>query len=100
MLLFWDSFFAVWTNKNVPTNPKSNLNGGGKFRLCGTLPRKNYLDSNSHYTTLLGDNKIKTSSKYGYRIHSIYHTLKFHAGIDMTATTTDTIVVSADGIVE
>ena len=49
---------------------------------------------------LLGDNKLKTSSEYGYRIHPIYHTLKFHAGIDMTATTTDTIVVSADGVVE
>ena len=49
---------------------------------------------------LLGENKLNTSSKYGYRIHPIYHTLKFHAGIDMTATTTDTIVVSADGIVE
>ena len=49
---------------------------------------------------LLGDNKLKTSSKYGYRIHPIYHTLKFHAGIDMTATTTDTIVVSANGVVE
>ena len=49
---------------------------------------------------LLGDNKLKTSSKYGYRIHPIYHTLKFHAGIDMTTTTTDTIVVSADGVIE
>ena len=49
---------------------------------------------------LLGDNKLKTSSKYGYRIHPIYHTLKFHAGIDMATTTTDTIVVSAEGVVE
>ena len=49
---------------------------------------------------VLGDKKLKTSSKFGYRIHPIYHQLKFHAGIDMTTTTTDTIVVSADGVVE
>lgn len=49
---------------------------------------------------ILSKKKLKTSSKYGYRIHPIYHALKFHRGIDMVAIETDTIVVSADGIVQ
>ena len=49
---------------------------------------------------ILSERKLKTSSKYGYRIHPIYHALKFHSGIDMLANETDTIVVAADGIVE
>ncbi len=44
--------------------------------------------------------KLKTSSKYGYRIHPINHALKFHSGIDILPIETDTIVVSADGTVE
>lgn len=48
---------------------------------------------------ILSQKNLKTSSKYGYRIHPIYHTLKFHTGVDIVAET-DTIVVSADGIVE
>lgn len=49
---------------------------------------------------MLCDKKLKTSSKYGYRLHPIYHELKFHSGIDIVATGTDTIVVTADGIVK
>ena len=48
---------------------------------------------------ILSERKLKTSSKYGYRTHPVYHALKFHSGIDIVAET-DTIVVSADGIVE
>ena len=44
--------------------------------------------------------KLKTSSKYGYRIHPINQALKFHSGIDILPRETDTIVVSAEGIVE
>jgi murein DD-endopeptidase MepM/ murein hydrolase activator NlpD len=48
---------------------------------------------------ILSRNKLNTSSKYGYRIHPIYHTLKFHAGIDIAITETDTIVATADGVI-
>ena len=48
---------------------------------------------------ILSKNKLNTSSKYGYRIHPIYHSIKFHAGIDITASETDTIITTADGIV-
>lgn len=44
--------------------------------------------------------KLRTSSKYGYRIHPIYQALKFHSGIDILPIETDTIVVSAEGVVE
>ena len=43
--------------------------------------------------------KLNTSSNYGYRIHPILHTLKFHAGIDLTTTETDTLIATADGII-
>lgn len=48
---------------------------------------------------ILSKNKLNTSSKYGYRIHPIYYSIRFHAGIDITATETDTIISTADGIV-
>ena len=48
---------------------------------------------------ILSKNKLNTSSKYGYRIHPNYSSIKFHAGIDITATETDTIISTADGIV-
>lgn len=43
--------------------------------------------------------KLKISSKFGYRLHPIDHEIKFHSGIDLIAFT-DTIIVSADGVVE
>lgn len=49
---------------------------------------------------ILSHKNLKTSSKYGYRLHPIYHELKFHGGIDVVAIETDTIVVTADGIVD
>jgi murein DD-endopeptidase MepM/ murein hydrolase activator NlpD len=48
---------------------------------------------------ILSNNKLKTSSKYGYRIHPIYHTLKFHAGIDITSYESDTVIAPADGVI-
>lgn len=48
---------------------------------------------------ILSQKNLKTFSKYGYRTHPIYHELKFHRGIDIIAVETDTVVVSADGIV-
>ena len=48
---------------------------------------------------ILSKNKLNTSSKYGYRIHPIYHLPKFHAGIDITAIETDTIISTAEGVI-
>jgi murein DD-endopeptidase MepM/ murein hydrolase activator NlpD len=48
---------------------------------------------------ILSNNKLHMSSKYGYRIHPIYHTLKFHAGIDITSYESDTIIATADGVI-
>jgi murein DD-endopeptidase MepM/ murein hydrolase activator NlpD len=49
---------------------------------------------------LLSTTKLKTSSKFGYRIHPISHNLKFHSGIDMITLETDTVVATACGIVQ
>jgi murein DD-endopeptidase MepM/ murein hydrolase activator NlpD len=46
---------------------------------------------------ILSNKTLHTSSKYGYRIHPIYHTLKFHSGIDIAATENDTLIATADG---
>ena len=48
---------------------------------------------------ILSSKRLNTSSKYGYRIHPIYHLPKFHAGIDITAIETDTIISTADGVI-
>jgi murein DD-endopeptidase MepM/ murein hydrolase activator NlpD len=48
---------------------------------------------------ILSSHKLNTSSKFGYRIHPIYHSIKFHAGIDITASETDTVITPADGVV-
>jgi murein DD-endopeptidase MepM/ murein hydrolase activator NlpD len=48
---------------------------------------------------ILSSNRLNTTSKYGYRIHPIYHTLKFHAGIDITTNETDTLIATADGVI-
>jgi murein DD-endopeptidase MepM/ murein hydrolase activator NlpD len=48
---------------------------------------------------ILSKNKLNTSSKYGYRIHPIYHTLKFHAGIDITSYENDTVIAPAEGVI-
>jgi murein DD-endopeptidase MepM/ murein hydrolase activator NlpD len=48
---------------------------------------------------ILSNRNLHTSSKYGYRIHPIYHTLKFHAGIDIIAKETDTLIATADGLI-
>jgi murein DD-endopeptidase MepM/ murein hydrolase activator NlpD len=49
---------------------------------------------------LLCETKLKTSSKFGYRIHPISHNLKFHSGIDMITLETDTVVATAYGVVQ
>jgi murein DD-endopeptidase MepM/ murein hydrolase activator NlpD len=49
---------------------------------------------------LLSQTKLRTSSKFGYRIHPIKHELKFHSGIDMIALETDTVVATACGVVQ
>ena len=41
----------------------------------------------------------RITSKYGYRIHPVYKTKKFHAGIDIGAAHGAEIVAAADGIV-
>lgn len=48
---------------------------------------------------ILSNSKLNTSSKFGYRLHPIYHKIKFHSGIDITATETDTLIATADGLV-
>jgi murein DD-endopeptidase MepM/ murein hydrolase activator NlpD len=49
---------------------------------------------------LLSEMKLKTSSRFGYRVHPIHHNLKFHSGIDMIALETDTVVATACGVVQ
>ena len=48
---------------------------------------------------ILSSKRLNTSSKYGHRIHPIYHSPKYHAGIDITAIETDTIISTADGVI-
>jgi murein DD-endopeptidase MepM/ murein hydrolase activator NlpD len=48
---------------------------------------------------ILSNHKLNTSSKFGYRIHPIHHSIKFHTGIDIAASETDTIIAPADGVV-
>ncbi|MCU0469650.1 MAG: M23 family metallopeptidase [Arcicella sp.] len=49
---------------------------------------------------LLSETKLKKSSKYGYRTHPIHHALKFHSGLDLITLETDTVVATANGIVQ
>jgi murein DD-endopeptidase MepM/ murein hydrolase activator NlpD len=48
---------------------------------------------------ILSSHKLNTSSKFGYRVHPIYHSIKFHAGIDITTSETDTVITTGDGII-
>lgn len=48
---------------------------------------------------ILSGKKLNTSSNYGYRIHPILRTRKFHAGIDLVTSETDTLIATADGVI-
>lgn len=43
---------------------------------------------------------VRISSPYGYRIHPIYKTKKFHSGVDMAAPGGSNILAAADGTVK
>ncbi len=43
---------------------------------------------------------VRISSPYGYRIHPIYKTKKFHSGLDLAAPGGSNILAAADGVVK
>ena len=59
------------------------------------VPKKNEIS----YFHPLKDSKFKLSSPFGYRIHPVYKTRRFHSGVDLGAVKNTPIYAINDGIV-
>ena len=92
-------FFAVGQIKSTEQILNQLSNEGEILGFVENCKEKNIWSKIPIIPPILSE-KLKTSSKYGYRIHPINHALKFHSGNDILPIETDTIVVSADGTVE
>ncbi len=64
---------------------------GGKFEMLSSIPAVQPVSN---------PDMIRLASGYGYRVHPIYKILKFHSGMDFTASVGTPVFATGDGIVE
>ncbi len=88
-----DREYQQWLSTSIPpTTAKPSYSGGG------TAGSANI--DGAGITWLIPVNYTYFSSPYGYRVHPVYGTWKFHAGVDLAAASGTPIIASRAGRVK